>query len=250
MNNKVNQFVKKKKKKKLIKRIILGLFVFIIGIIIFVYKAPLFNLKEIGISGLVTISNDSLQEKLKYNIGENIFTLNYNDIISKLKENPYIKDVKITKKGINKININITESKVAYYIESNGIFRVINNDGIIVEDTNDISDRKLVKISSNIDISSKKVGDLISENTELPKVLDDFYILIENMPEGQNFTQINLDNINNIICFIGNVEIRVGDRENLMDKINLALNLINQGTIAKGYIDMSFDGPPVINISK
>ena len=51
-----------------------------------------------------------------------------------MKENAYIKDVKISKKGINKINISITESKVAYYIESNGIFRVINNDGNNVED--------------------------------------------------------------------------------------------------------------------
>ena len=229
MNKKVNQFVRKKKKKKLIKRIILGLFVFIIGIIIFIYKAPFFNLKEIKINGLVTISNESLQEKLKYNIGGNIFTLDYNEIVNKLKENPYIKEVKISKKGLNKINI---------------------NEGIIVEEVIDITDRTLTKISG-VDVSNKKLGESISDNMELPKALDEFYTLIENMPEGQNFSEINLNNTNNIICYIGNVEIRVGDRENLLDKINLALNLINQGTIAKGHIDMSVDGvPPVIKVSE
>ena len=65
MNNNVNKFVKKKRKKKIIRRIILGFFVFIIGIIIFIYKAPIFNLKKIDINGLVTITNESLQEKLK-----------------------------------------------------------------------------------------------------------------------------------------------------------------------------------------
>lgn len=250
MNKKVNQFVKKKKKKKLIKRIILGLFVLIIGIIIFIYKAPFFNLKEIKISGLVTISNESLQEKLKYNIGGNIFTLDYNDIVNKLKENPYIKEVKISKKGINKINIDIIENKVAYYIENSGNFKIINNEGIIVEEVVDISDRTLTKISG-VDVSNKKLGESISDNIELPKALDEFYTLIENMPEGQNFSEINLSNTNSIICYIGNVEIRVGDRENLLDKINLALNLINQGTIAKGYIDMSVEGiPPVIKVSE
>ena len=250
MNKKVIKFVKKKKKKKLIKRIILGLFVFIIGIIIFIYKAPFFNLKEIKISGLVTISNESLQEKLKYNIGGNIFTLDYNDIINKLKENPYIKDVKISKSGINKINIDITENKVAYYIENNGNYKIINNEGVIVEEVVDISDRTLTKISG-LDVSNKKLGESISDNMELPKALDEFYTLIENMPEGQSFSEINLNNTNSIICYIGNVEIRIGDRENLLDKINLALNLINQGTIAKGYIDMSVDGvPPVMKVSE
>lgn len=250
MNNKVNQFVKKKKKKKLIKRIILGLFVLIIGIIIFIYKAPFFNLKEIKISGLVTISNESLQEKLKHNIGDNIFTLDYNDIVNKLKENPYIKEVKISKNGLNNININIIENKVAYYIENKGNFKIINNEGIIVEEVVDISDRALTKISG-IDVSNKKLGESISDDIEVPKTLDEFYTLIENMPEGQKFSEINLNNINSIICYIGNVEIRVGDRENLLDKINLALNLINQGTIAKGYIDMSVDEiPPVIKVSE
>lgn len=250
MNKKVNKFIKKKKRKKLIKRIVLGLFVFIIGIIIFIYKAPFFNLKEIKITGLVTISNESLQEKLKYNIGGNIFTLDYNDIVNKLKENPYIKEVKISKKGINKINIDITENKVAYYIENNGNFKIINNEGVIVEEVVDISDRTLTKILG-IDVTNKKIGESISENIELPKALDEFYTLIENMPEGQMFSQIDLSNTNRIICYIGNVEIRVGDKENLLDKINLALNLINQGTIAKGYIDMSVDGiPPVIKVSE
>ena len=49
MNTNVNKFVIKKRRKKLIKRIVLGLFVFIIGIIIFIYKAPIFNLKKINI---------------------------------------------------------------------------------------------------------------------------------------------------------------------------------------------------------
>lgn len=154
------------------------------------------------------------------------------------------------KKGALYININIIENKVAYYIENNGDFKIINNEGVIVEEVVDISDRTLTKISG-VDVSNKKLGESISGNNELPKALDEFYTLIENMPEGQSFYEINLNNTNSIICYLGNVEIRIGDRENLLDKINLALNLINQGTIAKGYIDMSVDGvPPVMKVSE
>lgn len=245
MNTSVNKFIIKKRRKKVIKRIILGLFVFIIGIIIFIYKAPIFNLKNMSFTGLVTISNESLQEKLKYSIGQNIFTIDYNKIEKDLKDNPYIKEVKIRKKGINNININVVENKIAFYFISNEKIKTINNEGVIVEGLDDIGDRSLTKLSG-IDASEKIVGSKVMEDKELPNVLDTFYRMIEVMPQEFKFSEINILDLNNIICYIGDVEILLGDSSDLINKVNIALNLIEQGTIAKGYIDMSFDGPPVI----
>lgn len=249
MNNNVNKFVKKKRKKKIIRRIILGFFVFIIGIIIFIYKAPIFNLKKIDINGLVTITNESLQEKLKYNIGQNIFTINYSKIEKDLKENPYIKEVKIRKKGINKIGIDIVENNIAYYFESNGKIKSINNEGVIVEEVENLDGRNLTKLTG-IDLTEKVIGDKITEDYELPEVLDTFYKMIEVMPEEFYFSEINISDLNYIISYIGDVEIKLGDSSDLIDKVNIALNLIENGTISKGYIDMSFNGSPVIKQSE
>ena len=249
MNNNVNKFVKKKRKKKIIRRIILGFFVFIIGIIIFIYKAPIFNLKKIDINGLVTITNESLQEKLKYNIGQNIFTINYSKIEKDIKENPYIKEVKIRKKGINKIGIDIVENNIAYYFESNGKIKSINNEGVIVEEVENLDGRNLTKLTG-IDLTEKGIGDKITEDYELPEVLDTFYKMIEVMPEEFYFSEINISDLNYIICYIGDVEIKLGDSSDLIDKVNIALNLIENGTISKGYIDMSFNGSPVIKQSE
>ncbi|MFU7514823.1 cell division protein FtsQ/DivIB [Clostridium sp. HCS.1] len=248
MNTNVNKFVIKKRRKKLIKRIVLGLFVFIIGIIIFIYKAPIFNLKKINITGLVTISNESLQEKLKYNLGQNIFTLDYNKIEKELKANPYVQDVIIKKKGISTININVVENKIAFYLISNNKIKAINNEGIIVEELDDLGDRKLTKLSG-VDVSDKTVGSKIVDGNELPKVLDTFYKMIEVIPEEFKISEINILDLNNIICYIGNVEIILGDSLGLIDKVNIALNLIEQGTITKGYIDLSLEGRPVIKQS-
>lgn len=245
MNTNVNKLVMKKRRKKIIKRIILGLFVFIIGIIIFIYKAPIFNLKNINFTGLVTISNESLQEKLKYNIGQNIFTIDYNKIEKNLKDNPYIKEVKIRKKGINNIHINVVENQIAFYFISNEKIKAINNEGVIVEELDDIGDRNLTKLSG-VDVLDKIVGSKVIDNNELPKILDTFYRMIEVIPEEFKFSEINIFDLNNIICYIGDVEILLGDGSDLINKVNIALNLIEQGTITKGYIDMSFDGPPVI----
>lgn len=245
MNTNVNKFVIKKRRKKLIKRIILGLFVFILGIIIFIYKAPIFNLKKINITGLVTISNESLQEKLKYNIGKNIFTLDYNEIEKEIKSNPYVQEVKIRKKGINSININVTENKIAFYLISNDKIKAINNEGVIVEEIDNLGDRKLTKLSG-VDVSEKAVGSKILDDNELPNVLDTFYKMIEVIPEELKISEINILDLDNIICYIGNVEIILGDSLDLMDKVNIALNLIEQGTITNGYINLSLEGAPVI----
>lgn len=245
MNTNVNKFLIKKRRKKLVKRIILGLFLFILGIIIFIYKAPIFNLKKINITGLVTISNESLQEKLKYNLGQNIFTLDYNKIEKELKSNPYIQEVKIRKNGISSISINVVENKIAFYLISNDKIKAINNEGVIVEEIDSLGDRKLTKLSG-VDVSEKEVGSKILDSNELSEVLDTFYKMIEVIPEELKISEINILDLNNIICYIGNVEIILGDSLDLMNKVNIALNLIEQGTITKGYIDLSFEGPPVI----
>lgn len=245
MNTNVNKFLIKKRRKKLVKRIILGLFLFILGIIIFIYKAPIFNLKKINITGLVTISNESLQEKLKYNLGQNIFTLDYNKIEKELKSNPYIQEVKIRKNGISSISINVVENKIAFYLISNDKIKAINNEGVIVEEIDSLGDRKLTKLSG-VDVSEKEVGSKILDSNELSEVLDTFYKMIEVIPEELKISEINILDLNNIICYIGNVEIILGDSLDLMNKVNIALNLIEQGTITKGHIDLSFEGPPVI----
>jgi len=245
MNTDVNQLMMKKRRKKIVKRIVLGLFVLIIGIIIFIYKAPIFNLKKIDFTGLVTISNESLQEKLKYNIGQNIFIIDYNKIEKDLKDNPYIKETKIRKKGINSITINVVENKVAFYFISNDKIKTINNEGVILEELETIGDRNLTKLSG-IDISEKSIGSKVSDINELSIILDTFYKMLEVIPKEFKFSEINILDLNDIICYIGNVEIRLGDSSELTNKVNIALNIIEQGTITNGYIDFSFDGPPVI----
>ena len=249
MNTNVNKFVIKKRRKKLIKKIILGLFVFLIGIIIFIYKAPIFNLKRINFTGLVTLTNESLQEQLKYNIGKNIFTIDYNKINKDLESNPYIKEVKIKKSSINSININIIENKIAFYILSNdNKIKSINDEGIIIEESDNIGDRSLTKLSG-IDVSDKGVGTSISDY-DLSTLLRSFYNMIEVIPKELKISEINILDLNNITIYIGDVKIILGENVNLINKVNIALNLIEQGVITKGYIDLSVEESPVIKQSQ
>ncbi|NLL31545.1 MAG: FtsQ-type POTRA domain-containing protein [Clostridiales bacterium] len=246
MNNS-NNFIKKRRRKKLIKKFTLGIFVIIVGVIIFIYKAPIFNLKVIKVEGLVTLTNESIQEMLKYEIGQNIFTIDYKDMENTLKENPYIKNVKIAKSGINSLNLLIEENNIGFYAATENKIVTINNEGTIVEELVTIGDRKLISIEG-IDLHNKSIGDSILDNKDIPLVLEEFYRMQEAIQDYYQISKLNLENIDNIICYIGDVKIILGNKNNLQEKMNIALNAIDQKVIVKGYIDLSFEETPVINV--
>ena len=63
---------------------------------------------------------------------------------------------------------------------------------------------------------------------------------------------VNVANINNIIIYFDNVEVKVGNGNDLIKKVNIALNILEDKKLnfKKGYIDLSFDGTPVIKEEK
>lgn len=244
-----NTLIKKRRRKKLIKKLTIGVFVIVIGIIIFIYKSPIFNLSKINITGLVSLKNESIQEMLKYEIGQNIFTIDYNEMEDILLSNKYIKNIKINKSGINSLEIEIVESEIGFYIEDKGDIIIINNQGEIVESIDTIEGKNLLKLEG-INLEGIQIGDKINDSNYLEQVLDTFYKMQRELKDLYKITNINISNMEKISCNIGNVNIILGNYENIKDNMNLALNAIDQKVITKGYIDMSFDGIPIIKIQK
>lgn len=244
---KANPLIRKRRRKKLIKRFTIGVFVIIIGIIIFIYQSPLFRLSKINVTGLVTIKNESLQEVLKYEIGQNIFTIDYKEMENTILNNKYIKSVKIKKSGINSLEIAIVENEIGFYVEYNDDIYIINNQGEIVEVVDSIEDKNLLKLES-VSLEGLKVGDKINSSSEVSNILDNFYNMQKELKDLYNITNININNSEKISCNIGEINIILGNYENMINNMNLALNAIEQKVITKGYIDMRIEGMPVIKI--
>ena len=222
-----------------------------IAILLFLTKAPIFNIKTIDVIGTSKISSDNLKENLKVFIGENIYIINENDIKSALMQDKYVKEVKISRKGISKLVINIVEESPVFYVENNGVIEVINEDLVVIEEIDSIEGRNLVKISG---IESEKIslGEKINDDEILPSILKKFYPYIAQNRESIKFDEINIADIVNIKGRIGNVEIFFGDDSDLHEKMENVYRILlsDEIKLTKGYIDVSFDGPPIIkNIS-
>ncbi|MBU3131481.1 FtsQ-type POTRA domain-containing protein [Clostridium gasigenes] len=251
--NKAQEFRRLKKRKKIIKRLVISSIIIVTASIVFIYKAPIFNVKQINFTGITTVNEKELQDGLKDYLGKNIFTVDYKEIQEKILANPYIKEVKINKKSNAILNISIKEGKVAYYIQEGEIYKAITNDGFYVEQLKTLEGRNLVSIIGAKD-NGKEVGQKIIDDENTSKILNAFHPIIKSNISELRIERLDISDILNIKGYIKGVEILFGDDEDLVrkndkaGKIDKVLSILEQKNIQKGYIDVSFDGPPVVKI--
>ena len=75
-------------------------------------NSELFETKNIEIVGNTVLSDDEIIKKLDIKVDKNIFMYNTNKMINKLKDNPYIEDVKIKRNLPSGLKIAIKEKEI------------------------------------------------------------------------------------------------------------------------------------------
>lgn len=247
----VKKFIKAKKRKRLIKKLTLITIVVVVGGFIFITKAPIFNIKAITFKGNVTISSELLLSEVNDRIGLNIFTVNERKIREEILKNRYVSTVDIKRKGINTLEINITEEAPVYYINNGVELLIINNDLEVLEEVDNIDGRNLVEIKG-IDLSVKDDENRVDEFNSYKSILTNFYPFISQNRESIYLSSLDVSNIVDIIGYIGDVEILFGDDSDLYNKMENVYRIMldDNINIAKGYINVSFNGSPVIKVEE
>lgn len=138
MTKKQAKIIRKKKRiKKVIKTLLL--LAIIIGGICFALISPIFNIEDIKVNGNEQINSDTIVSLSQLQVGQNIFRFYKEKVINDIKTNAYVENVKIKRKIPNKIEITIEERKQDYNVEFLNGYAYINNQGYILE----ISEQKL-----------------------------------------------------------------------------------------------------------
>ena len=130
--NKNSNLNKKNRKKSRVLKI-MALFLVIIGITIFAMISPIFNIEELDVTGNEKIDSSTIISLAGIKEGENIFRISKNNIINKIKENPYIDSVVIKRSLPGTLKINVKERVVAYQIKAINSYVYIDYQGYILE---------------------------------------------------------------------------------------------------------------------
>ncbi|GAA0075923.1 FtsQ-type POTRA domain-containing protein [Clostridium sp. CTA-5] len=246
MTKKENKYILRAKRKRFIKKLIVILLFLVIGVIIFITKSGVFIVRKVAVTGNPIITGDDVKERCEKILGDNIFFVNKKDLIEEAKKNPYVDTVTVTKKFPKQVNINVVEKEGIYYINKDDKKYIFNNKLVLLEKTDDLKGRNLLELKG-IKFEDTEIGNKVLEDQRINTILEEFYKIVKNNPTEHNINCINLEDLTNIKVYIGQVEGRIGNDEDLFNKMNKILHVISNPEIGmkKGYIDVSFQGSPV-----
>lgn len=246
-----NQLIINRRKRRAIKRTIISLILLISVTITLCLKLTYFNVSNISVINNHTINSDEIVKLSKINKGINIFYLNFKNVQTNLQSNPYILSANINRKLPNTIVISIKEREAVFYSKRDNKYLIIDKNGIVLEEKEDISQMKLTNLQG-FDTKEAKIGEVIPAQDK--RKIDNISLiteLISNNSSGIDITSIDLSNDLNLLAYSNNMCIKLGN-SNIKDKLNKALNVIVSNNLKdqKGYIDVSYEGNPVIFTEK
>lgn len=147
---------------KIILKILL-LFAIIIGILLFLFISPVFNIKNINVQGNSKINTAEIESLSKINMNENIFRFSSRKIEENVKENAYIDTVEVKRKIPDTVEIIVTERETKYQLEYGNAFVYIDGNGNILEISNENANLPIIRgystVQENIQVGNKLVDE-------------------------------------------------------------------------------------------
>ena len=240
------QQAQKKRKKRIIKVIkcftLIGI---IIAGIVYALLSPIFNIKNINVSGNTKISSETIISLSGLNIEQNIFNFRTSYITDNIKQNAYIDNVEIHRKLPDEIEIMVQERVATYMLTLGNAYVYINNQGYILEITATKGDFPLIV---GYETQEEQIQEGNRLNTDdLEKLNDVLRIMEAASSVGGNITslvtQIDISDKSNYILTLEKEKkkIYLGDTTNLSAKMLWINELLKIEKNNEGAIYLNID---------
>lgn len=250
-NNEKNEFIINRRRKKFMKKLVLSL-LFLIGVLMtLLLKHPYFNIKDINVKNNKNISISNVIETSKLSKGNNIFYIDLDSAKKNLLKNPYILEAQIKRKLPSTLVVTIKEREAVFYGNKGNKYFVLDRNGAVLEERQDINNMKLVKLQG-FDESKSKLGQpIVVDDERKIETARELSALLGSKKDNYGISTVDIGDITNIKVYYNNICIKLGNNQSLDEKLNKAFNIVFQKEELKGkkgYIDVSFEGNPVVFI--
>lgn len=244
-----NELINKRRRKRKVKRMIVLLIFIFTSLIALCYKLPIFNIKYIVVKNNSILSNDKVIENSKIVVGENILFASLNKYEKNLIVNQYILKANLTRKLPNTIVIDIDERKASFFIVLGEKYYIIDNNGIVFEERDNIKGFNLMELKG-LDFKELKIGKQFDDSKDSAKrvlFINNLQSLLARSKEKLEVSSIDISETMNFKVNLKNMSIYLGDGDNLNEKMDKAITIINDLKLKdqKGYVNVGFDGTPV-----
>lgn len=244
-----NNNIKMKKKRKRKNPILFlikwtSILLLLIGTIIFILTTPMFNIKNINISGIEHLTEEQVISLSELNKDENLFKNSKSKITSNIKQTPYVENVIIKRRLPDTIDIQIKERKRSYMLKFVNGYVYIDTQGYILE----ISEEKLeLPIISGYKTEEEKITESSRLNTEDLEKLNNVLKITNSLEEidvpKEIITNIDISNKEDYTVYLESEKknIHFGNASNLSNKILYVKAMIDSEKDVEGEIFVNGD---------
>lgn len=233
------------KKRKLILKIIRTIILIgiLIGTLIYILLSPLFNIKDVTVTGNNKLSKEEIISLSEIRTEENIFKTSKNDIKNRIKTNPYVENVKIRRKLPDKVEILVVERVATYMLPFANSYVYINNQGYMLEITSQKANLPIITGFSTPEENLHEGERLLSE--DLVKLGEVLQIIESANANGiqELITKIDISNRQDYTIMLEKEKklVHMGDVSNLSTKMSYINKIIQDEAGIEGEIFVNTD---------
>lgn len=216
------------------KYILFGLSLFFFGVLVILFS-PMFNVQKLIVSGNKFVSFENVSDTINFSVGQNIFLFNRSSAKKNLLKNYFVKDAKINIHLPNTLSVEIDERTPCCYIKYlNDSFLLIDQNAFIIEVAK--SCNKNFPIATGLDFDSFSLGKTLEINND--KALA-YVIQLSNLLQKNEIGEsivVDISDVNDIHLYVRNIDVLIGDNENLEQKISLLKSILDSNSV---YLEKS-----------
>jgi cell division protein FtsQ len=248
-----NELIKKRRRKRALRKAFIFFILLICISVTLCLKLAYFNVKDIVVFNNKNVTKEEVIKLSKIKTGNNIFYQNFRGAKKLVMANPYISDVSFSRALPNKVEILVEERKAEFYCQGDPQIALIDKSGMVLEFVSGLDNRKLIKLDG-IKFGDLKLGTQIGSDEDKKIVAIKTIADLNSRKKDKvpDITSVDLSDIKNIKILYGNMSVILGNGNDLEEKLNKALNILQSDKVkaAKGYIDVSYNGIPVVSIQR
>lgn len=244
------QMEKARKQERLKRQRIQALVGFIVALataVVILFMTPLFNIREVRLTGNNTVHKEVINEKIGYVVGANLFSTSSTKIKKKMCEIPQVSAVEVRKHIFpTYLELFITESTPAAYLLAGSSTIVIDSDLRVIDDADAFNKDKLPNISG-ISVTDYQLNSPLNIKTDEQKdVISTLLKSLESLGLIDDVTYISVDDLTSIkFNYDNRIEVHCGSQLELDRKIRMFSESIKTSIIKDnsiGVFDVSVPG--------
>ncbi len=220
--------------------------------LVFALYSPVFNIKNIEVSGAAKLSREYIVNISEISLGNNIFKTSAVRATARIKTEPYIESARVSREIPDRIHISVTERVPIGKIFYMGSYILFDKNGVALEVTSDVQDKKLIDVKG-LEFSKFTLGQPVVKNdSEKLKTALNILTLLPKDDLLMRIGYINVENSQKVIMYVDNrFDVNLGSAEELKLSGLCKHRLVFLGGIIdnqqlegrKGYIDLTGDKP-------